>query len=99
MLFNQFEDNDKCSSCGKNYQDICDGKDFCQKCFDEGEVLIAKMTVLQHFMAVFVAIFNFEFKAALLEAMWTVERLFAIGDYGRGGYFEQRGIKWWEKNE
>ena len=70
----------------------------CPICFDNVfgplEEEIAKMSAWDHFVMFCICFFYFQFIDAYLEIVWCISRIFKIGDYAEGGYFDRRGIKW-----
>ena len=62
--------------------------------FNEFETDIARLSAFGHFLVFASCFFNFKFVDAYIEIVWCISRIFKIGDYAEGGYFDKRGIKW-----
>jgi hypothetical protein len=54
------------------------------------------MGIIGHLLMTLICLFHFEFVGIFVEFSWAVERLFGIGDYAEGGWFDELGIKWRE---
>lgn len=80
-LSDVFPPGTKCPSCNKDLNNVIKGIESCVPCLDQGERNLANKTSLQHFLAALVQLFHFRFYGVGSELMWTVERIFKIGDY------------------
>lgn len=84
-MFKKEEEN--CEVCGKSFDDLKNGRDFCQSCNDEAELEIAGYSAFGHFTSAIGCFFNFEFLGFFLELIWSFQRLFKVGAYGPQGDF------------
>lgn len=64
-----------------------------------GLTYLARNTVKDHLALCVLFILHFQFVFAFAEFSWAIQRVFLIGDYAKGGYFEQHGIDWRASNE
>lgn len=81
-----------CPTCNKDLNAVIAGLDNCIPCLNEGEKTSAKKSVLAHFGLALLCIFNFRFRESIAEFLWSIERLFKIGDYHPiKGLFYKRG--------
>ena len=72
----------------------CNKEDPCETCYNAIISEMARMTVFQHTIAVFICLFNFNFVGVMVESAWAIGRLFRIGDYAPDGLFNRMGIDW-----
>lgn len=67
---------------------------FCFDCASNGEECAAKRTVLRHLMKAFHNARAGHWSYVRFDLSWAMQRLFSVGDYARGGYFDSEGIDW-----
>lgn len=76
-----YGEDESCATCNKNLNDVVNGKEVCISCENEGEMLLAQQSVLQHLMSALICMFHFRFNEIFSEVFWAVQRLFKFGDY------------------
>ena len=91
-MFKNYKDDQVCSVCNKNLNDLVDGKISCTPCVNRGEEIAANRGVLVHLGHALWAFLNFEFWHTLAEFGWAIERLTGTGDFNKKtGIFYTKG--------
>jgi hypothetical protein len=66
----------------------------CFDCATLGEQRAAKRTVLGHLRQAVVNLCAGRWVYLGCDLRWARERLFRVGDYAEGGYFDREGVDW-----
>jgi hypothetical protein len=65
VLFKPFDDDMKCHTCGKKYNDLVSGKESCQPCEEVGLERAQATPIHIHLWSAVELFFSFEFVSAL----------------------------------
>lgn len=80
-----------CGACGK-FQDLRYG--ICFSCATAAEERLACRWVVGHLWNAAVHAARGGFRVALIDLRMAWARLWRVGDYKRGGYFDRQGYRW-----
>jgi hypothetical protein len=89
MPFKDYDDNDKCSDCGKLAKDLASGRATCGPCESYVELELAQSSALKHLGGAAVSLWNFDFTGVLVQILWSIQKVTRTGDYGKNGYFTE----------